>query len=754
MKQFTFFTVAFVLATSAIARLVAAPADHVNPFIGTVSGSGNTYPGAQVPFGMISWSPHTLEGSAVGYNYKNSTITGFGLVHQSGVGCGVTCEIPFMPCTGDLSQSPVTVRGAYNSPYSHTNESAAPGYYSVNLSRWQTDFETTVTERAGMAHFRFPRTNQAHVLFVPTLDANGLRDGSFTIDPTNRTLSGWMKSGGFCGNNRNDYTVYFCAQFERPFAHFGTWTKADRMEQSATARGDGIAAYLTFDCTKQETVAMKVGLSFVSEANARLNLDREIPKWNFAAIKSAARRAWNTQLNRIQISGGTAEDTTIFYTALYHALMLPSIFEDGNGEYRGMDDRIYTVKPGHHYLSTFSGWDTYRTQAQLWGWLYPEVASDFCESLLAMAQQSRYKGGGGLPLWSLFNDETHIMSGYPASPYIASAFAFGATNFDVAALKNVMVDSGKNQRWCGRNEGVTWDQQPEYKAYGYVPSDVSGDSCSKTVEYSVADFAIAQLCLALGDNDNFDYFFKRSQTVFKLYNSEHGYLQRRKKDGSWEQPFDRFAGAGFSEGNSAHYTWTVPHSINKLLKLAGGPAAAEAKLDEITSQLAHGYDYQAKFYEAGNEPCFGIMPVYNWLGKPWKTQERTRMVLRECFANSPSGIPGDDDSGAMAAWYIFMSLGIYPEIPGLGGFTVVSPLFPKAEIKLPNGKSLQITARNVSRDAKYIHSLKVSGKPSSKLWLTVAELNAARKLEFVMKDSPNRDWGTSPADAPPSFETE
>ena len=727
-------------------------AQFVNPFIGTVPGSGNTYPGAQVPFGMISWSPQTLDPSAVGYNYNTNRITGFGLVHSSGVGCGAACELPFIPTTMTLGQSPVTNSDAYSSTYSHTNEMASPGFYSVRLSSAGISFETTVKARSGIAHFDFPETSAASVIFNPNANANGVWDGAIQIDPMNQSICGWVKSGGFCQSTENNYTVYFSARFDRPVKSFGIWQNEVRKDGVNRASGNRLASYITFDCSTSRRVAMKVGISFVSISNAQLNLDQEIPDWDFASVKAAARADWNKQLSRIQVEGGLNEDKTIFYTALYHSLMLPSIFEDVNGEYRGMDDQVHAVSAGHHQMATFSGWDTYRTQAQLWGLLYPEMASDVCSSFLAMSRQSKYKGGGGLPLWSLFNDETRIMIGYPADAYIANAYAFGATNFDLMALKEVMVDSGKNERWCGRNVNVTWEFLSEYKKYGFCPDDLMPAACSRNVEYSVADFAVGQFCEALGDSADAAYFIKRSQGVFNLINPQWGYLQRKKQDGTWVTPFDRFSGDGFTEGNSAHYTWTIPHSLKKLIQLAGGKEKAEAKLDELTSQLANGYDYNSKYYEAGNEPCFGVMPVYNWLAKPWKAQEKIRTVLMNCFSDKSNGIPGDDDSGAMSAWYVFAAIGLYPEIPGVGGFTVLSPLFPKTMIQLPNGKFVKIVAKNASRTSKFIQSMKINGNANSKLWLPLGKLESGASIDFKMGSLPNTNWGVSDLDVPPSLE--
>jgi predicted alpha-1,2-mannosidase len=726
---------------------------YVNTFIGTALGSGNTYPGPQMPFGMISWSPQTTDAgwSPGGYNYSNDKIDGFGLIHLSGAGCSVTCELPFIPCTGDLNTSPAAHRHAYASVFSHTNETAVPGYYAVNLSTWNIQFENTVTKRAGIARIDFPKTAKANVVLDPNADSVGLKDGCIFIDPTNQMISGWAKSGSFCGIQGSEYVVYFAAQFDRPFTAFGTWKNDQKNDGATSMSGPGLASYVTFDCTDHQRVSMKVGTSFVSIANAKLNLRTEIPAWNFSAVRKAASREWNQRLNRIQISGGSHQDTVIFYSALYHSLMLPSIFEDVNGQYLGMDNEIHTVALGHHFMATFSGWDTYRTQAQLWGLLYPDIASDFCSSFLAMARQTQHEGGGGFPLWSLYNDETLVMAGYPADPYIANAYAFGATNFDLAAVKEVMVDSGKNQRWCGRNLNVTWDHLPEYEKYGYYPADIADYSCSKNVEFSVADFSIAQICKQTGDAENYHYFLNRSQNVFNLLNPGQGYLQRKNKDGQWVTPFDRFSGDGFMEGNSVQYTWTIPHSLNKLIALLG-KGRAETELDELTSHLARGYDYNSKYYDAGNEPCFGVMPVYNWLQKPWKAEDKTRFVMLDCFRNQPQGIPGDDDSGAMSAWYIFTALGMYPEIPGVGGLAVLSPLFPKTIIHLPDGHKIVLHAQNASRESEYIQSMKINGNANSKLWLSLDELKRGAILKYVMGNTPNKNWGVGLADAPPSFE--
>ncbi len=725
--------------------------EYVNPFIGTARGSGSTYPGAQMPFGMLSFSPHsTVRNHGSGYDRTCDQIRGFGLVHISGVGCEAVCELPFMPVTGSLEASPASDKNVYSSKFSKEKESASPGYYSVMLDRYNVKTELTATTRCGMAKFEYGDTDSAHVIFDPTASANGMRDGKITIDPETRTVSGWVRGGGFCHQKKCDYVIYFNTVFNNEFKGYGIWKGSENMAGAYTAEGNDIAAYVSFAASD---VLMKTGISYVSEENARLNLATEMPGWCFDTVKNAARDGWNDVLNKIQIEGGSEDDKTIFYTALYHSVVLPNIFDDVNGEYIGMDDKVHTVRPGHHAYSTFSGWDTYRTQAQLWGLFYPEAASDFCQTMLETSQQTEYNGGGGLPLWSMFNDETLIMAGYPAAPFIASAYAFGAKDFDVDGLTKVMIDSGTNNRYWGRNLHYTWGCLPEYKRYGYYPYDVNIHCpVSQNVEYASADFSIAQMAKTIGDEESYEYFLIRSQSIFNILHPEKKYIWGRMRDGSWKEDFNPFSNDGCQEGTSTHYTWGIPHNLGKLVNEIGGNEAAQERLDKLMSEIAFGYDYGNPKYLAGNEPCFGIVPVYNWMGAPWKAQNQMRRVMDASFFNKVKGIPGDDDSGAMSAWYIFASLGLYPEIPGVGGFSVTGPLFPKVTLNLGDGSQVVITADNAGHEAPYITSMKLNGSEAGKTWLTLEELASKKKnkLEFIMSTEPDTDWAKGYV--PPSYD--
>lgn len=729
-------------------------AKYVNPFIGTVRGSGSTYPGAQSPFGMLSFSPHTEVGNhGSGYQYTCDKISGFGLVHLSGVGCGATCELPFMPVTGSLNASPAAQRDSYNSVYSHQKENASPGYYAVSLDRYAVDVELTAAARSGMGRIRYTTTDPAHVIFNPTASANGLRDGHIVINPAERTISGWIKGGGFCHVTTNDYIIYYTAVFDTAFKEFGVWQGETKQPGATEIAGKEIAAYVSFESVAPQTVMMKTAISFVSLENARLNLTTEIPDWDFATVKKMSRADWNQTLNKIQVKGGTKDQNTLFYTALYHTLQTPNIFEDCNGQYIGMDNQIYTVREGHHIYSTFSGWDTYRTQAQLWGLLYPQAAGDLCQTFLETSRQTPYKDGGGLPLWSMFNDETQIMSGYPAVPFIASAYAFGARDFDAAALTAVMIESGKQNRYWGRNNHITWSHLEDYIKYGYYPDDCGmPHAISQNIEYAIADFSIARMCQAVGDQLNYEYFLNRSQSIFKLLHPTEKYLWAKLKDGTWKQPFDPFGNDGCQEGTSTHYTWGIPYNLGRLIRDIGGERAAEERLDKLMSKIAFGYDYGNPYYLAGNEPCFGIVPVYNWIGCPWKAQMQMRRVMDASFFNKAEGIPGDDDSGAMSAWYVFAAMGLYPEIPGVGGFAVTGPLFPNIKLNLDGGRQIIIRAKNAGQDAPYIKSMSLNKTRCQQTWLTLEQLTECQKtvLDFTMGPKPDTSWGADYR--PPSFE--
>lgn len=726
------------------------PIEYVNHFIGTGE-QGNLYPGSQAPFGMISISPNTIfdnyEDSKArsGYKYSQNEIYGFGMTHFSGVGCHAMQDLPFLPTTEELNTSPVYNKSAYKSKFSHDNENASPGYYAVELESYNTKVKFTTTQRASIGEINFPTGKEANMVFAPTNNANGISDGQFTIDKENNRITGSMSTGGFCWRDPTDrpYTVYFVAEFDAAIKDFGVWRGEDKLEGKANITGPAIAAYINFKLDKSTTVKMRTSISYVSIENASANLQKEIPEWDFEKTHKEVALDWQHYLNKIELEGGTEDEKTMFYTAIYHNLLQANVFEDINGEYIGFDDKIHKIEKGRHKYVNFSLWDTYRTTAYLQAILDPKVASDMIHSMLLDAQQ-----GGSLPNWSMNNQEYGVMNGYSPFPFIANMYAMGARDFDLQAMKDMMKKV--STEYYSSRESHGWYEIDAYKEVGYVPVDKHSYGSSMTLEYGIDDYAIAQICEAAGDSNAEEYYLKRSQNIFNLLNPENNLIQGRTSDGTFIDPFNKTTQTGFNEGNAAQYFWSVPHSIRKLIEKAGGADFVEDRLDSFISKIELGWAPDKPYYWLGNEPCFGAVYVYNYLQKPWKAQYNTRRITN-IFQNSPDGMPGDDDAGAMSALYVFSTLGLYPYLPGEGGFTITGSLFKKTTIHLDNGNKIIIKARGAQTDAPYIQSMKRNGKISSSLWVDWADLKDGAALEFEMGKVPNKTWGAAKKDMPPSY---
>ena len=725
--------------------------EFVDPFIGTGK-AGNCYPGAQAPFGMISWSPENVfpayddPYARPGYKYGQDSINGFAVTHIDGVGCPAAHDLPFMPALGPLEGSPVNDRRIYASRFRHENECASPGYYSVMLDDIRTEVALTVSERSGVASFTFPSSREAHVVFRPTNNANGIADGSFVIERHSPRMTGWIVSGGFCSGSplASPYRLYFVAEFNRLYSASGIWEGEVRVPGGRRAYGKATAAYFTFDCRAKRNLMMRIGLSYVSVKNAMRNLRSEIPRWDFEGTRTRAERAWNDILGKITVKGSPG-DRKVFTTALYHNMLQPSIFDDVNGEYTGFDDRIHTVPPAHHKYVNFSLWDTYRTTAQIQALLVPEKASDMASSLLLDALQG---APGGFPIWGFYNRETWIMNGYSALPFLSNLIAFGARDVDLPSLKRMMI----------RAADSLYPRGAKYIRQGYVPDTASKwNYCvSMTIEYSIDDFAASRVCAALGDSAGYRRLAARSQNVFNLFNPQTKYLQRKTESGSWVVPFDASAEEGFNEGNSAQYTWSIPHNVARLVDSLGGPKAAGERLDGFFSQiLIDGWNTTQPYYWMGNEPCFGAPFLYNWTGTPWKSQELVKRIARSYDA-TPDGLPGDDDVGAMSAMYLFMSLGLYPSIPGVGGFVVTGPAFPEVTMRLAGGRTVHMVAENADSLHPYVSAMRIDGAPYRSTWLPLSLLKpgGTTELRFDMAARPDTAWGSAPQDAPPSFNTQ
>ncbi|GAA4614637.1 hypothetical protein GCM10023195_63970 [Actinoallomurus liliacearum] len=760
----------FLPATASAAALVSDPASLVNPLLGTTNG-GNDFPGADVPFGMLQWSPDTSSRAlGGGYSYNSSTITGFSLTHMAGPGCGAYGDVPIMPTTGAVS-SP----GSASSSYSHANESASPGYYGVTLGNG-VKTELTTTTRGGIGRFTFPSTTQANLLFKLTGSQNG--DSATTWQTVGNTeVVGSVTSGRFCGAG-NAYTLHFSVAFDHPFST-GTWlasgvrTGAERLAQKSTARATrttvsphaadrpdkprlhgpaGTTAaplaapnggYLTFDTTANQVVTARVGISFTSDANAKANRDAEVPNFGFDATRTAAHNAWNNMLGKIQTAGGTTAQQHVFYTSLYHALLHPNVFSDVNGQYMGFDNAVHTAASGHAQYANYSGWDIYRSQAQLIGMIAPAQASDVAQSAV-----NDYAQGGQLPKWAQANGESYVMVGDPAASIIADIYAFGGRNFDTTAAKNAMIHQAT----------VTNNDRPGLNylsSIGYLPSDGTYGCCnyygsvSTTLEYDTADFALGAFAGALGDTANQKKFVDRAQNWKNLLNTSSGFMQPRTASGPWAGGFSPTSGTEMVEGTSWQYTGMVPFNVRGLADAKGGNAGMVSYLDHVLAAYdGSGGDHA----DLGNEPSVELPWEYDYVGRPWRTQEVIRSVQNKLWPDSPTGWGvGNDDLGTMSAWYVWSAMGMFPETPGTADLALGSPLFTQVVITLSTGNTLTINAPQAATDAPYVQSATWNGGAWSNAYLPASAVTSGGTLGFTLGTTANTSWATAASSAPPSY---
>ena len=750
-------------------------AAYVNPFVGTKAGdtpetntyAGDTFPGADVPFGMVQWSPdtplqpkppagqgryygHDRDG---GYAWEENRLRGFSMTHFNGAGCGGAAgDLPFLPFAGQVSTSPAVDATKYFPTFSHANEQASPGYYKVKTDSGITT-ELTATQRSGMARFTFPGTGDATLLIDAATSAMGSDDAAVTVDPAKRTVSGWVSSGHFC-RGPNTYKLYFTAAFDQPFKTSGVWQDATVTPGGTSAHGGnlskttwdkqvvtpdgGSGAFLTFDPAKP--VQARVGLSYVDLNGAKLNALAEQHGDSFDAISHRARQSWNDRLRQITVEGGSDADTKTFYTALYHTLMQPNVFSDVDGRYSGFDRAVHRAKPGHAQYANFSGWDTYRDEVQLLSMLAPREAADMAQSMLNQADQA----GGIWDRWSQNNDFMGVMGGDPYHSIIASTYAFGATGFDAAGALKSMVNGATRVQTAGER-ALERPGLSDYQTLGYHPNNVSD-----MLEETTADFGIAQLAGRLGDDTTYQKFMERSQYWQNVYNPGTGYLQTRMRDGQFLSPFDpaKYQEMRYQEGNAAQYTWMVPYNVGGLFDAMGGNAAATKRLDYFFTKLNSDADSPYAFMS--NEPSFEVPWEYAYAGAPSKTQDIVRRSAELLFKPTEDGLPGNDDLGATSAWYVFAALGMYPEAPGRAEMVLASPIFPKITVTRATGQQIVITAPGASSSVKYVNSLKVNGKPSTKPWLPESFVVNGGRLDFSLGTAPT-SWGSGAGDAPPSF---
>lgn len=721
---------------------------YVNPLIGTDPNpythfgyawdTGNVFPGAVVPRGMLAWSPDTTHANKIagGYWYPDQMIEGFSLTHFSGRGVPCLKDFPFMPTLMSVMGSPGTNWTQFAAAFSHTNESASSGCYRVRMDNG-IEIELTATPRTGFARFDYPAHSTATLLIRA--------DGSVSIH--DNEVSGFHDAK--IGGGRRPYSIYFVAEFDRPFQHVGTWL-GEKFCNEAVATGKSCGAVLTFDTATNLIVQVRVGISYVSIANARANLDAENPTWDFAFVQQKATSAWNKILNRIQVEGGTFAAKQIFYTALYHCFIHPNLLDDANGDYPGMDGKIHSVESGRHQYQNIPGWDQYRSLAPLAAILTPKVSSDIMQSLVNYAQQDAgvRANGGGLPRWEQVNRNSGGMVGDGDDIIIASAHAFGARNFDVKGALAAMV-KGASQPGTTSDGAEVREGLQDYLTLGYVPGAVSA-----TLEYCTADFALAQFAEALGDREKHSGYLGRAQNWTNLFDTTTGLMLPRNADGSrakdLQQGLVTDMKQGFVEASPEQTVWMLNFNLPDLINRMGGAKNVTVRLDKFFTRLNSGMRADTAYM--GNEPGEGIPWIYDFAGSPARTQEVVRRIQTELFTDQPGGLPGNDDAGAISSWYVFSALGLYPEIPGVAGFVTGSPVFPKAAIRLEDGKTIQIVGKNASRENRLVQGVKLNGQDWQGPWIPWSAIEKGGNIIFDL-GSQTSSWGQHANQIPQAFDT-
>lgn len=701
---------------------------YTNPMIGT-DFTGNTYPGAQVPFGMVQLSPDNgLPGwdRISGYYYPDSTIAGFSHTHLSGTGAGDLYDISFMPVTNPYKTG-VEPLGIYSS-FSHNDESASAGYYRVLLKDYNINVELTATERCGIQRYTFPEAESS--IF---LNLKKAMNWDFTADShievvDSCTIRGYRHSWGW---SPKQY-IYFQTRFSRPFDAFQLDTTAITTKDKGRL---GTAAIARFDFkTKQnEEILVTTALSGTSMEAAARNLEAEAPKDDFDFYMKQAQENWTKELAKIEVTSDDADKKTIFYTAMYHAMLAPTIYSDVDGSYFGPDGQGHQAEGWTNY-STFSLWDTYRASHPLFTYLQPERVSDMIQCFLHLYEQN-----GALPLWNLYGWETDMMIGYHAVPVIVDAYLKGIGDFDpVKALEACVTTANRDDY---RSIGF-------YKEKGYVASDHENWSMSKTMEYAYDDYCIARMAEAMGEKEIADEFYRRSQNYRNVFNPETSFMQPRDSKGNFIPNYDPEAYIeDICESNGWQYYWSVAHDIDGLIELTGGEARFAERLDSMftyetadKSKLPIFSTGMIGLYAHGNEPGHHVIYLYNRVKQPWKTQQYAAQVMHTLYKNTPDGICGNEDCGQMSSWYVFSAMGFYPVDPISGQYEIGSPIFPEVKMYLANGKIFVVRAENVSDENIYIQSVTVNGQPYNKSYITHEMIMQGDTIHFVMGNKPGPVW--------------
>jgi predicted alpha-1,2-mannosidase len=726
---------------------------YVKIAIGT-GGHGHTYPGATVPFGAVQLGPDTGASDwdhSSGYHYADNAILGFSHTHLSGTGCIDLLDVLLMPATDDFKFDPESKpdsKTSYRARFSHDQEEATPGYYKVFLQDSKVTAELTTTERTGLHRYTFPKSDKAVFLLdlahtgQPGTDAN---HPEAPITPAVRWASVKVIGndtivGGRCMDVwAKGREIYFTMKFSRPFDSVSIYSEGKLDANAKEAKSPSIRCVIHFKTTEQEVVQVKTGISGVSIDGATANLTAEAAGWDFDGARKAAASSWRKQLDRIKISSGDTKYLEIFYTGLYHMMVAPTLFDDVDGKYRGMDGKIHTLAAGTHNYSTFSLWDTYRALHPMYTLIMPERVPDFVNCMIRMAEQSPE----GVPIWPLQGGETGCMDGYHSAPVVAEALAKGFKGIDAKAAY---------APWLKRANVDDYRGLAAYRKLGYVPCDQQDESASKTMDYAYDDRAVASLALAAGDADTHKLLMARSKNFVHLYDKTSGFIRPKYADGSWAgKPFNpkgiNISGKwrDYTEANAWQTTFLVQHDPRLLIETMGGNAAFVKKLDALFNQSSElppdmppDVSGMVGQYAHGNEPNHHIAYMYNYAGAPEKTQTRIRSLLETMYDNKPDGMAGNEDCGQMSAWFVISALGLYAVDPVSAKYDFGTPLFDRVELTVGAGKKLVVEAKRQSPKSMYIERVTWNGAAQSGLQIDHAKLASGGTLVFQLTDTPTK----------------
>jgi predicted alpha-1,2-mannosidase len=734
-----------------------APASSVNPLIGTGGDPADgiyLYPGAVRPFGMVQLSPDT-EDHGWGYHYIQNWLKGFSMTHLSGAGCANQGDVFFTATTGPI----VTLPSDYQSPYSHKNETASPGYYQVQLLEWDINAQLTATERTGVARFTFPAGKVANILVPISHTLNDTAATSIRV-VGDRRIEGYVENHLFC-NRKPIYRVYFVMQFDRPFTSFGTWSGkwVDDQDRGGTVVEGGrtagqtiheqsTGAYASWAASQQpQSVTAKIGVSYVDVAGAEQNLEAEVSHSDFDTIRHGAEAAWNKELSTIKISGGSRERRTVFYTALYHSLLMPSLFDDADGRYLGFDSKIHTLPVGHHVYANFSGWDIYRSEIPLLSMIEPQRMQDMAQSIVLM-----YEQGGWIDRWPQINLYTEDMTGSPLSIALATVWLDGLHGFDMntawEGMRKDATEAPPPDRPFVGEEGIEWMNKLHY-----LPADkVTYGSVAMTQEYSLAYASLYHLATALGKTDDAKRMYDRALYYRNLFDPRDNFFRPRNADGTWVPGFNPAQDShGFVEGSGWHYRTFAPADLGWLVKTFGQ--------DRFNASMNEFFDYPVPgwyghFYNPYNETDIHAPFVFNFSGQPWKSQQVVRRVLSENYTDTPDGVPGNDDCGAMSSWAVLSMMGIYSVDPPSLAYELVSPVFPKVVIHLQSpyaSTPFTITTTDHPETTPYIQHVTLNGHEHPRNWIGFHDITDGGSLHFDLGATPDKRWGARAEDAPPSL---